>query len=298
MRAVPLVTLLLLTAVAVKPQSSPPSRMPDEVAVFAVRPNDQSFVIDPIVIVHYGAGKKTKVIPSLSDATRTDSIDADNQAFESAFYKPGTAISVFKGGERIGTATIRNTQQPLGEEGGCTNLSATISLNSSATPALLAANTNLEIPGHRSTRRPATPKEIAIVSQLAKQWLAEYGLDQRLLKQGIMGTVTSTELRKGGGRAIIGRFDVKSRRSLHSVFAVAEQNGTRYQLTLASLVIQNDLDSEKDKQELVYIDQLDINNDGIDELITMESLYESWGYTIWEFDAEQKVWRTAYHGRC
>ena len=110
--------------------------------------------------------------------------------------------------------------------------------------------------------------------------------------------MTSTELRKGGGRAIIGRFDVKSRRSLHSVFAVAEQNGTRYQLTLASLVIQNDLDSEKDKQELVYIDQLDINNDGIDELITMESLYESWGYTIWEFDAEQKVWRTAYHGRC
>jgi len=272
--------------------------MPDEVAVFAVRPNDQSFVIDPIVIVHYGAGQKAKVVPSLTEPTRTDSIDSDNQAFENAFYKPGTGISVFKGGERIGTATIRNTNQPLGEEGGCTNLGATISLNSSATPALLAANTNLEIPGHRSTRRPATPKEIAIVSQLAKQGLAEYGLDQRLLKQGIMGTVTSTELRKGGGRAIIGRFDVKSRRSLHSVFAVAEQNGTRYQLTLASLVIQNDLDSEKDKQELVYIDQLDINNDGIDELITMESLYESWSYTIWEFDAEQKVWRTAYHGRC
>ena len=88
---------------------------------------------------------------------------------------------------------------------------------SSATPALLAANTNLEIPGHRSTRRPATPKEIAIVRQLAKQWLAEYGLDQGLLKQGIMGTVTSTELRKGGGRAIIGRFDVRSKSLLSGV---------------------------------------------------------------------------------
>lgn len=298
MRAVPLVTLVLLTAGAVKPQSSLPSRMLDEVAVFAVRPNDQSFVIDPVVIVHYGADQKFKVVPSLNDTTRTDSIDADNQAFESAFYKPGTVISVFKGGQRIGTATIRNTNQPLGEEGGCINLGATISLNSAAMPALLATNTNLEIPGHRSTRRQATPKEIAIVSQLAKKWFTEYGLDQRLLKQGIMGTVTSTELRKGGGRAIIGRFDVKSKRSLHSLFAIAEQNGTRYQLTLARLVVQNDLDSEKDKQEIEYMDQLDIDNDGIDELITMESLYESWSYAIWKFDQEQHFWRAAHRGHC
>jgi hypothetical protein len=110
--------------------------------------------------------------------------------------------------------------------------------------------------------------------------------------------VSSTELRKGGGRAIIGRFDVKSKRSLHSLFAVAEQDGTRYRLTLASLVVQNDVDSEKDKQEIEYLDQLDINNDGIDELITMETLYESWGYTIWEFDAKEQFWRAVHHERC
>jgi len=28
---------------------------------------------------------------------------------------------------------------------------------------------------------------------LAKEWLVEYGLDQRLLKQGVTGPVTSTE---------------------------------------------------------------------------------------------------------
>ena len=69
-------------------------------------------------------------------------------------------------------------------------------------------------------------------------------------------------------------------------------------MTLTSLVIQNDLYSEKDKQQLVYVDQLDIDNDAIDELIIMESRYESWAYMIWEFDAERKVWRTAHHALC
>lgn len=298
MRAVLLITLVLLTAGAVKPQSSLRSRMPDEVAVFAIRPNGDSLVIDPVVIVHYGADQELKVVPSFNDPTRADSVDADNQVFERTFYKPGTAVSIFRGGERIGRASIRNTNQPVGEEGGCINLGATISLNSSVSSPLLATSTNLEIPGHRSTRSPATAKEIATVRQLAKEWLVEYGLDQRLLKQGVTGPVSSTELRKGGGRAIIGRFDVKSKRSLHSLFAVAEQDGTRYRLTLASLIVQNDVDSEKDKQEIEYLDQLDINNDGIDELITMETLYESWGYTIWEFDAKEQFWRAVHHERC
>ena len=102
MRAVQVIVLVLWMAGTAKPQNSPPSRMPDDVAIFAIRPNNQSFDLDPIVIVHYGADQTFKVVPSLNEPTRADSIDTDNQAFGKTFYKPEAVISVFKGGERSG----------------------------------------------------------------------------------------------------------------------------------------------------------------------------------------------------
>lgn len=49
------ITLLLLAAGAVSAQSNPPMRMPEHVAIFAVRHDGQTFSVDPVVIVHYGA---------------------------------------------------------------------------------------------------------------------------------------------------------------------------------------------------------------------------------------------------
>jgi len=290
--------LILLIPFAGKPQSSSPTRMPDEVAVFAIQQDGESFVIDPIVVVHYGADQQFKVVPSLNAPTQPNSIDVDHETFAGTFYKPGSALSLFSGGEKIGTATVRSAVPGTGENGGCINLGATISLNSSTPRPLLATNTISEIPGHRSTRRPALASEVAIIRKLGRQWLAENGLSSRLLKRGTTGPVTSTQLRAGGGHAIIGRFDVQSKRAVHRLFAVAEQHGNRYQLTLAILNTQQDLDAEKDKLEIEYLDQLDVDNDGIDEFITTEHGYEGWGYTIWRFYAPQQGWSESHRGSC
>jgi hypothetical protein len=160
---------------------------------------------------------------------------------------------------------------------------------------LLAASTENEIPGHRSKRRTGTAAEAAVLRALAVQWLRDYGLDPQLLRQGTMAPVTSTELR-AGEPAIIGRLDVRSKRAIRRLFAVAEREGSAYHLTLAVLDIQRDLDDGVDASEREYVDQLDINNDGIDELFTVTYHYETWTYTIWQFDAKSHTWREAYTG--
>jgi hypothetical protein len=51
----------------------------------------------------------------------------------------------------------------------------------------------------------------------------------------VLGPVISTQLRRDGGRAIIGRFDVTSKYAIHQFFAIAEQDRTGYHLTLDDL---------------------------------------------------------------
>jgi hypothetical protein len=286
---------LLMAARTVPAQTSPPTRMPEDVAIFAVRHDGKTFSIDPVVIVHYGADQRFKTIPALnSPLPSRDWTDADFDKIEDSFYKQGTLVSVFSGGEKLGTATVLSSNIE-GRDGGCVDLSAVVTYDGSAKP-LLAASATSEIPGHASTRRDATPAEIATLRRLATQWLVDYGLDKQLLQRVRVGQVTSTILRKNAGRALVGRFDVVSKQAIHRLFAIAEQEGQTYRLTLTNLEIQHDVGDGTDKTEREYVDQLDINNDGVDEVLTSASHYEGWSFAVWEFNANHKTWKKKHDG--
>jgi hypothetical protein len=110
-----------------------------------------------------------------------------------------------------------------------------------------------------------------------------------------MSSVVSTPLRRNGGQALIGRFDVHSKLAIHKLFAIAEEGDGKYGLTLTSLTVQQDLEAGKDADDIEYIDQLDIDNDGQDEVITKSWGYESWGYTIWK-KYRNPQWSIAFRG--
>ena len=285
--------ILMSVALAAQPQVVRP-RMPEDVTIFAVRHQAQALEIDPIVIVHYGADQRFTTIPSLNPPLGSEDATVTDLRRLGKIYKAGSHFSVFRGGERLGHAVVRSSNIE-GGDGDCVDLSAAISYDSTP-PPLLATNTGPEIPGHVSQRRPATSAERAVVVELARQWLSDYGLDKQLLQQGTLGATISTELRKDGVRAIIGRFDVTSKYAIHRLFAIAEQDGKQYHLTLANLEIQHDVEDGTDKAEREYLDQLDINNDGVDEVVSSVSYYESWAYTIWRFDVKHGGWHKSYTG--
>ena len=276
-------------------QQPTPRQMPENVAIFAVRHDEKGFSIDPVVLVHYGDDQKFKTIPALNHPLPSgDWTKADFDKIEHSLYKPLSPVSIFLGGQKIGTGIVLGSNIE-GRDGGCVDLSATISYSGKITPRL-AANTSSEIPGHASTLRTATPTEELELSQLAQQWLVDYGLDRQLVPQGHLSASVSTELRKDFGRAIIGRFDVTSNKAIYRLFVVAESDGDRRRLTLSNLEVQNDLEDGTDKTEREYVDQLDIDNDASDEIITSATHYESWSYDIWKFDVKHKTWRHAFSG--
>lgn len=285
--------VLLLAAATVSAQSTPVTPMPEDVAIFAVRHDGQSLSIDPVVIVHYGSQERGRVVPSLDDPVPQKATAEDFVRFEKSFYRPGSELSVFSGGARLGVARVASSNIHFMEEGEGSNLSAAISYYGAGKPRL-AANTTSQIPGHLSTRRAATSAEKSTLLRLVEQWLIDYGLDRQLLERGTLGEVISTELRKDVGQALIGRFDVSSKRSTHRLFAIAEPDGGSYRLTLARLDVQPT--SGDEPTERTFVDQLDINNDGVDEVITHVALSENLFYEVWKFDANQRVWTRRYSG--
>ncbi len=141
---------------------------------------------------------------------------------------------------------------------------------------------------------PPTPAETATLRQLAIQWLTDYGLDKQLLQRGSTRQAISAVLRESAGRALIGRFDVESKHAILRLFAIAERDRGQYRLTLANLEIQHNVEDGTDKTERTYVDQLDIDNDGQDEVITSASHSEAWSYAVWKFNANARAWREKY----
>jgi hypothetical protein len=269
--------------------------MPEDVAVFAVRSTETALTIDPIVIVHYGANQRFKTIPSMNTPVEVGVPNSDSfDRLERLFYRPGSQVAMFRGAERLGAASIEGSSIE-GKDGDCVNLTASVSWSGSSHP-LLATSALSEISGHAPERRSATPSEVATLRNLAIAWLSEYGLDKQLLAGGSVGPVTSAVLRQNARRALVGRFDVESKRAIHRLFAIAEQGSGGYVLTLADFNAQRDLESEKDKEEQEYIDQLDIDNDGHDEVITSVAGYEGWSYKVWKFYQKLGVWSESYAG--
>ncbi|HLQ75875.1 MAG TPA: hypothetical protein VK210_00880 [Terriglobia bacterium] len=278
--------LALASAAVGQPQTV---RTPADVTVYSVNPGEgRSVTLYPIVVVHRGTDQRYRMdYPSLPNETSRE----DLEKYQNALIKSGSPVSLFLGGKKLTTAAIEGNSV-IGEPGGCFVLSGQVSYSAPTQP-LLAAGTE-EIPGHVSTRRSGTAAEGAILKKLASQWLADYGLDRALLRHGVLGDVTSTELRKGGGRALIGRFDVKSKTTIHQLFAIAEDDGSKYRLTLTNLHIQHDLDDGGDREEQTYVDQLDLDNDGTDEVIVKNEYYEAWTYSVWRFDS--KSWGQIFKG--
>lgn len=261
--------------------------MPDDVAVFSVERSAGSLVIDPIVVVHYGSDQQFKTIPALNDPSTF-------RAFDKTFYISQRKVTVFRGGEKLGGASVKRIDLE-NEPDGCSVHSAEASYNGPLTP-LLASSADAGIPGHPDKRRAGSAVEVETLRRLAIEWLRDYGLDRQLIEQGRMGPVISTPLRTGHGPALIGRFDVRSKLAIHRLFAIAEEDGGGYALTLAGFSVQRDLEDGKDRDESEHIDQLDIDNDGADEVVTKSLGYEGWTYTIWKYYPKGKQWSVAYTG--
>lgn len=121
----PLALILLLLTSAFQ-RSGPDTVAPEDVAIFAVRQVDRTISIDPVVIVHYGRVQGTRTVPALNSPLPARGwTEKDFDRIEETYYKPGTSVTVFSGGEMAGAAEVLSSQID-GRNGECIDLSATV----------------------------------------------------------------------------------------------------------------------------------------------------------------------------
>src|SRR5215470_6092521 len=100
------ITLFGCVAATLWAQDAKLKRMPEEVAIFVVQHQSDSFYIEPVVLVHYGEDQRFKTRPALDSPLPNNITKTDLDKIASSLYKPGTPLSVFAGGQKLGTATV------------------------------------------------------------------------------------------------------------------------------------------------------------------------------------------------
>ncbi|MGA9994831.1 MAG: hypothetical protein WBP93_05410 [Pyrinomonadaceae bacterium] len=208
-----------------------------------------------------------------------DSKEEEQKRFASNFLDEGRKYHLTFGGAEVGTLTIK------GNGVGCMSLHAAGTLDADAESSKRiraqgsALATNSDAFAHRSiARRSLTTQERASMLKLAKNTFRQHGAVAGLLSKMKVNNLTAIEVDNGGKTTLIGSFTIPEVRQL---FLIVESAGKGYRIALANYeVSKEDPVYQIGKENLV--DHLDLDGDGVSEIITTIAGFDAYGYQIYK----------------
>ena len=260
-----------------------------QTVIFALSKYETGVSMEPVVI--YSRGVYTK--PPI------DGDEATLKSFVDVYFKPGRQYRVLSGGGEAGTLTVKQYQEP-----GCVGLNAEVNVNTSARLGgnVQALATNSTTIGRKAvSRRAPTDVERVFALMQAQAAYANNKVGAALVKKMEVVNLTATDLDGDGTFELIGSFRIDRKT------ATAEDSYTLFMI--ASPVADYTQQSaqtgrpalawfhhggEADYEERRFVDQLDIDGDGVAEVIAGGSYYESNDYIIYK--RQGGSWRPVYQG--
>jgi hypothetical protein len=190
-------------------------------------------------------------------------------------YAVGGDYPLYLGGYQAGSVKVQSIV-PLQ----C-NATAAVVMAAPAFPkdAMGVATQALRITGHPDFRRPPIEAEREEAVRLAAAEFQKLGLQPANETNVRMQHAIITKLDNGGDDVLIGEFSLLWGGARHELFLVARTGGfpqlSRYHRVL-------DLEDGKDSQYMRLASQLDLDQDGTDELIVEVTGYESEAFWIYK----------------
>ena len=213
------------------------------------------------------------------------------KTFVNRYFRPGLMYRAYFGGTQIGTITTIESA-----EFDCNSLAATVKTSLSRSvryPNMGLVATSESFRQHQNQRRATTPAEIAQLSKLAAQWFGRIGLDQRLLRKIKIEDSVATVI--DSRPVLIGSISLLAPAARHHLFLIAEPSAEGiYKMVLPAYHMMQDLVDGTDSEYEQFVDQLDLDGDGVDEIVSMVSFYESREYHIYK--RESDGWANVYKG--
>lgn len=247
-----------------------------------------TLLIEPVVIID-----KDRFIQPIGFDVEEDNVKY--QQFISNYYKKGMSYPMLFGGSRLGTAIIDEQI-----DAGCSTIAKVhlkTSINVERETRVLATNSH-SIRVKKSFRRGTDQNEKSAMLLLAEKIYQQKGVPKDQLKNINIVSLDAVDFNGDGKAELVGSFTIGEEVTqktlvLFRLFIIAERQNTTYK---ASLSLYNEApESGTDIWQRLFVDQIDLDGDGIDELI-IKNIYTSknTGYLIYKKKRHQ--WIRIYEG--
>ena len=126
---------------------------------------------------------------------------------------------------------------------------------------------------------------------MAQEAYRKNSVPAALLQSIRLKNINATDLTGDGVIELIGNFEVGDKYTPHTLFLIAAKQDDTYQ---AELTWYHHAVEEADYEARSFVDQLDLDGDGIDEVISAGHYYEGGDYQIYKKQKGQ--WQVIYQG--
>jgi hypothetical protein len=220
--------------------------------------------------------------------------DKSERRFADKFYKAGKKYRLLFGGGHAGTATVESWQE------GCNAIHSSIKVESSANihGRIYGLATNSDSLGKKETsRRALTATEREALMSLVKSIYRRNKTSNALLRSLKVNNLTATDLNGDGRFEVIGDFEISlnansTEGARRDLFLIATPSGAGYRAELAYFQSYK-MDSGFGRGS-GFLDQLDMDGDGIAEVVTIDQGFDAYGYSIYK--KQRGTWRRIYSG--
>ena len=243
----------------------------------------EAFVLDPIARIK--GVTLAAPLPEGKDAA------AASVNFEKTYFAPGTSYPLLFGGSELGSITVEKA-----ESISCEAETATAKVSKPTPLGLdaLAVSTLQGIRTHDNWRHVAPEEQRSEFVRLASEYLKVHGAETLTLEKLKIPSLRATRLKPGGQDVLIGNVSFTEKAKVYDLFLVIQFEPGKTQTLISSYHVSDDPEDGKDRQQEKFLDQIDLDGDGTDEIITISGYYESWDYAIYR--EQNGEWKPAYKG--
>jgi len=202
-----------------------------------------------------------------------------SKAEENPVYKVGEHIALFVGGQRQGDVRIKKVM-PLQCDSSAALVSTVPPFHLLKDTMALASN-SAEIHPHSNSQRQASEAERNYARQLAMDEFRNHALPASLAKNIKIDKLVVTKLDDTNSEFLVGSLSLVTKSAGHEVFLIAKIIESAATAEFIRYHKTTDLEDGKDSEDVRFVDQLDLDGDGFDEIVVEVTGYENEKFAIY-----------------
>jgi hypothetical protein len=245
----------------------------EELILFAVwsPQTGKLYFVDPIARIQ--GSRLTRIIPDGGNW------EVALDQFEKQYLTQGRVFPLLFGGSQYGTITVDKSGPT-----GCQDLMATAKVSRPIPSGLngLAVSSVKGILLHDNWRHLASADQKSMFVRLAIESLMSQGAKAIAPGELAVGSLRASRLGKDQPEVLIGSASFKEKTRIRDLFLMITFQGEKPRILLSSYHESKDIENGEDRQEESFLDQVDFDGDGVDEIVTLSRYYESSSYAVYK----------------